>query len=92
MPPINPPSAKEARPRRQLRRLVLSATCATVLAPGIVLTPTTAHAAGPADQANLSYACAHLSDAIAYLQSVPASPVRDALLARAQWAFSNYCS
>jgi hypothetical protein len=40
----------------------------------------------------LSYACAHLSDAIAYLQSVPASPVRDALLARAQWAFSNYCS
>jgi hypothetical protein len=57
-----------------------------VSAAGIVLTPTTAHAAGPGDQANLSYACAQLSDAIAYLQSVPASPVRDALLARAQWA------
>jgi hypothetical protein len=77
---------------RQLRRLVLSATCATVLAAGIVFTPTTAYAAGPPAQAELSYACGQLADAITYLQSLPAGPVRDALLARAQWAYASYGS
>jgi hypothetical protein len=75
---------------RNARRLVLHAICAAAVAATVVLRPTPAHAAGQGTP-QLGYFCAHLAEAIAYLESQPSGPVRDRLLAKAQWAWARHC-
>lgn len=69
----------------QLRRKGSALVLAIVLATGVILTPTPAHASGFGNY------CAILARAISYLENAPSNRLRDAVLARLQTAYAAHC-
>jgi hypothetical protein len=79
---------KENRIMSQLRRKGSAIVLAIVLATGLILTPTPAHARGFGGFGNY---CAILAQAISYLESAPSSRLKDAVFARLQAAYAAHC-
>jgi hypothetical protein len=75
---------------RVIGRYSRALLAALVIAGALAAAPTSAAAAGQ-DQANLTNFCAKLADAITYLESLQPSALRDRLLAKAEWTYSQYC-